>query len=167
MASTDVPALDTNGLTAILNSIDTAIHTSTSGSRLFSISAPSNQTGTGSPTDVMLGLNKTFVPSLTGNIVFAFTAAAGNTSDGSGAVTIMTGTGTPPSNGASSTGTARSTRLYWYVGSGGNGQVPVTAIGAVSGLTVGSTYWVDIAFQNAGVGGTLALTGATLVIAEI
>lgn len=117
--------------------------------------APSNPTGTTSATAVMGGLGTTckFTPLTTGKFILSFvgTMQNGTALDG-GRVQGAYGTGMAPANGDAFTGTAFTAGASQSDGAG-TVKIPFTQIGVVSGLTIGTTYWMDIQFW--------AVTGGT------
>lgn len=128
-------------------------------------SNPSNPSGTVSASAVMLGLAGTITPTATGNVLFMARYDVQNGTASDGCVTqIQTGTGTAPTNGAASTGTAV----------GGPSQltestavalVPGSLIGYQTGLTLNTALWFDVSLR-AVTGGTCQASNFTLIAIE-
>jgi len=78
---------------------------------------------------------------------------------------IRYGTGTPPTNGVALTGTASGTGLQSVNGAGGTPTVPVTLLSTITGLTQGTTYWIDLAYA-ALTGGTVTLNTVDVLVTE-
>lgn len=78
---------------------------------------------------------------------------------------ISFGTGASPTNGAALTGT-QSGALPTFTGLTGLLSVPLALQTAVTGLTIGTTYWVDLAAKAITVG-TASLTNLSLTIIEL
>lgn len=121
--------------------------------RVYS-SALSNPTGTTSSSDlVMMGLGGTLAltPKSTGRVRFTlagdgFVAAAGNDLT----LALRYGTGTAPANGAAVTGTAANTNVMRLTAPGNSYHVPFNTFAEISGLTIGTAYWFDLALQSQG-----------------
>ncbi len=110
----------------------------------------STVTGTTSGVGVMMGLAGTITPTKTGNIMIVVT---GNISQSSSCfVTLRTGTGTAPTNGAALAGTALgpSTRIDL---TGGN--MPFSNTGVLTGQTLNTARWIDLALVSSS--GTCAI----------
>ena len=115
-------------------------------------------TGTTSTTGVMMGLAGAITPAHSGNVllIVSGTLTNGTTGDGA-ALQIRYGTGTAPTNGATLTGTAVGNNI-----SDNNpvlNKIPFSVQAVVTGLTVGTAYWVDV--------GLAAVTGGTASIATV
>ena len=110
---------------------------------------PANTTGINTTTVEMLGYGATvtFKPSVTGNIKVNVTGVALGTAQNNATLQLRYGTGAAPANGTAATGTQivgftlinfpASGNLYFLQG-------------IATGLTVGTTYWFDIAIGSAG-----------------
>src|SRR5229473_2663960 len=83
-------------------------------------------------------------------------APTGTTSDGA-SLQIRYGTGTAPANGAALTGTAVGNNIA--DNNPVTNKIPFSVQAIVSGLTVGTAYWVDV--------GLAAITGGTASIATV
>lgn len=170
---------DGNQPTAILEVIDTATNFVLSAPTLHAnqeiglknpvaTATPGNPTGTTSTTDVMMGLGSTvvFTPSTTGRVLVLCSVVAKQTTSGDGcSVTMYRGTGSAPANAAAVTGTQT-----------GGGKT-LTAIAAnqtdtmalfavVSGLTIGTQYWLDLAV-HAVTGGTASVSSISFLMLEL
>jgi hypothetical protein len=114
-------------------------------------------TGTTSTSDVMMGLGASFTitPATTGKVAIVIagqcTASVGGNAFGG---TLRYGTGTAPANGAAATGTTVGNGFGGYSTTGGD-SVPCTVTGIISGLAVGTTYWIDLGLHS-GSGSSMA-----------
>lgn len=138
---------------------------------LFSYQAsPSDPTGTTSTTGVMMGLAGTFTPMKSGKLMIVISGNIANGTAGDGATaTIRYGTGTAPTNGASLTGSAAGNiskivnpLLALLVP--GSGNFNCNAI--VSGLSLSTAYWIDIAAARV-TGGTATVSGISISVIEL
>lgn len=131
---------------------------------------PSNPSGTTSSTGLMMGLNASITPNKSGCIGMFIQGSVANTLLGNGAIIQMRyGTGTAPTNGAALTGTtigAQSvmanpslTLLVPGIGTFG-------CNGVVTGLTLGTTYWVDVSLARL-TGGTATITNVSVTLFEL
>lgn len=130
------------------------------------LSTPQNPTGTTSTAGVMMGLNVAITPQVTGNIHVTVCGSIANNTTGDGeTVRIRMGTGTAPTNGAALTGTAYgSLQADTAVTSSLKHPFSVTAL--VTGLTVGTAYWIDIEVA-AVTGGTATATSVAVSAFEL
>lgn len=122
---------------------------------------PGNQTGTGSTAAlVMLGLAAAITPAFSGRLLIVISGNGQSTvaADG-GELAIFTGTGTAPTNGAAQTGSQRSQLLVMQEGGAGTAQMPFSINAVVTGLTIGTALWIDLAFA--------AVTGGTFTIQQV
>jgi hypothetical protein len=127
---------------------------------------PSNPTGTASTAAfVMMGLANGFTPTTTGALVLQVSGYFSNSSSGDGCATeIRFGTGSAPGNGAALTGSLLGSFVLGT--SEGNGAtLPFSHVGYVSGLTLNTTYWWDIAAE-AQTGGTCTPSNISMVAIE-
>lgn len=106
-------------------------------------------TGTSSTTAVMMGLAATIAPTSTRLLV----TISGNTrvSVGTAACTwqVAFGTGGPPANGAAATGTTVGS-TQTELNPSANIDCPFSKTVIITGLTGGTTYWVDLQFKAVG-----------------
>ena len=127
---------------------------------------PTNPTGTTSTTGVMAGIGSTvaFVPAKTGVMFIMISGEGVNSAGGNGYKSdIRYGTGTAPTNGSALSGTIVGQSIS---GVNGTAKTPFALQGTAVGLTVGTTYWLDIG-QYAITAGTATLTNITVTIIEI
>jgi hypothetical protein len=124
-------------------------------------------TGTASATSVMAGLGVQITPSVTGRMLLLCSGcmASGTTNDG-GKVQFSFGTGAPPSNGGTLTGTQSGTVITLTNDIAGAGKFGFSMMEWVTTFTPGVTYWVDLAFA-AITGGTFSLTDVTIIVLEL
>ncbi len=138
---------------------------------------PSDPTGTTSSTGKMMGLGSsvTITPSKSGTIMIVISGSENNTTGGNGgSMQICYGTGTAPTNGANPAGTAVG-NLAIGSPSDPNGAnnashhetIPMTCNAIVSGLTVGTTYWIDIKVAVIGGAGTSKIQGISVSAIEL
>ncbi len=118
-----------------------------------------------SATMVMMGMGATakFAPKVTGrcNLAWQLVESAG-TGERVNAQ-IFTGTGTAPSSGAATTGTSRGISYCQTQAATFLYTLAPTAI--VTGLTIGTTYWIDIGLQSVS-GATITSSNAQLLYQE-
>jgi hypothetical protein len=100
------------------------------------------------PAPTMLGLAGSVTPQASGKCFVVIAGVALNTTSGGGPVNISGyyGTGTAPAAGAGTSGTQFSISQH-IVTSTPASQVGFTVMGIVSGLTLGTTYWFDLAIS--------------------
>lgn len=119
-----------------------------------------NPTGTTSTTAVMMGLAGAITPKASGNVLLYLNGDLGNNTAGDGAnVNLRYGTGTAPTNGAASTGTTCAGPQKLINNPSTTFRLPFSLTCVATGLTVGTTYWIDAAI--------LATTGGTASIADV
>ena len=127
---------------------------------------PADPTGTASTTFVMCGTAMTFTPAKSGKIrIHVSFINTNNTVTDGVQVKVKYGTGTAPVNGAAETGSQLGKNQYSAVLNAAmyvNGHM--TAY--VSGLTLSTAYWFDLA-QAAIVGGTAGVQFINCVIEEL
>jgi len=132
---------------------------------------PSNPTGNSSTSAYkMMGLGADvshpckITPAATGRIRFTIIANGGNTSGADyGSFELYYGSGTAPANAASVTGTEIGGP--WIGQANVVGTNPLNAEAIVTGLTVGTAYWFDLAAE-AGTAGTTALSSVSCLAQE-
>ncbi len=138
----------------------------TSGATLTIIGAPAfyqsgnlNPTGTTSTTGLMMGLAGAITPVLYGKVFVTICGTIANNTIGDGTkVQIRYGTGSAPANAAALTGTTIGP-LQTYVNSVATVTVPFSVSGVITGLTLGTAYWIDV--------GLAAITGGTATITNV
>lgn len=106
-------------------------------------SAVASPTGTNSGTPTMMGLAGSFTAMTTGQFLLIVTLTVlGNNS---GVYQIQYGTGSAPANGAAVVGTAAGQPLAPNADiANASAANAITLVGIVTGLVVGTTYWLDI-----------------------
>jgi hypothetical protein len=103
-------------------------------------------------------------PATTGRVLVTVTGLVSN-GTASHATTIQPyyGSGTPPVNQAATAGTALGASAVYLQLIGGSGQ-SFTQNAIITGLTVGTAYWVDLgAFDNVG---TSTMTAVSITLTE-
>lgn len=127
-------------------------------------------TGTTSTTGVMMGLAAAITPAATvgtGNLLInvcgdCFNATA--IADG-GTITIRYGTGTAPANAAALTGTVVGGAVIFVQATSAE-RHPFALNAVVTGLTLGTAYWIDVSLA-ALTGGTATIENVSVSIIEI
>jgi hypothetical protein len=127
---------------------------------------PVSPTNTTSTTGAMMGLGvgHTLTPTATGKVFVAFdgtltNAIASKTSNAQ----IRYGTGTPPANGAATSGTA----VGGIGAANGNAAVevcPFSAKAVLTGLVIGTPIWFDLCLWTDSGGGAVILQTTTTAI---
>lgn len=133
-------------------------------------SSPANPTGTTDTTGKMMGLAGSITPAQTGRIMITIcgnisnsTAAAG---DGAKAQ-IRYGTGSAPANAGALTGTTAGPQVSMLLERAtASDPFPFSLTAIVTGLTVGTAYWIDIALA-AVAAGTGIITNLGISAVEI
>lgn len=129
-------------------------------------STPSDPSTTTSTTGVMMGINSTITPVKSGKILIIISGDTDNSTNSRGTVIgLRVGTGTPPVNGSSLTGTSYGGLKNFFQ----NNSVvrsPFTLNSIVSSLTIGNTYWVDISLA-AVTSGTARVRNISVSITEL
>ena len=115
--------------------------------------------GTTSTTLVMAGYGQTFTPSKTGRVLIILLANVNNNTAGDGVQAVLSyGTGTPPAaNGALAGTQVGGTAKETSAAASASNEVALAVV--LTGLTVGTTYWLDVAYA--------AITGGTATISII
>lgn len=131
-------------------------------------STPANPFGTANTTGVMMGLAGSITPIKSGNVLILITGSLSNNTASDGAKgQIRYGTGAAPTNGAALTGTAVGNQPRALNNASTAALVtPVAFAAIVTGLTLGTAYWIDIALA-AITGGTATLSDVTMDILEL
>jgi hypothetical protein len=137
------------------------------------MTTPSNQTGISGATGaaVMLGLGgatgpATLTPVFSGRVRYTLTGSVvvGTANDGV-TLTCSHGTGTAPANNAALTGTQDGAGVSFVNAASTTEKVPFSCTGVVTGLTLSTAVWFDLAVLNI-TGGTATITGATFTASE-
>jgi len=113
-------------------------------------STPADPTGTGSPTQVMMGLAGSITPVKSGKVLVVISGALNHSAGGTQTtIQIRYGTGSAPANGAAATGTTAGAALVTANANGGTPQsFVVNAV--LSGLTLSTAHWLDLGLATAG-----------------
>jgi len=124
--------------------------------------SPSNPTGTTSTTGLMMGLSSgatKITPTSSGKYLITVTGMIGNSTLADGAsVQLRYGSGNGPANAAALTGTTVGV-LKNMIASTAAGKQGFALTGLVTGLTVGTGYYIDV--------GLKAVTGGTATIYDL
>lgn len=120
--------------------------------------SPSNPTGTGNVTGLMMGLGTTckITPVYSGRVHLQFQGSMSNTTSlASVTVQVRYGTGTAPANASAITGTAIGSAVTGWVPTA-SGILPFGGIGGViTGLSAGTAYWFDVSVAVSSGTGTI------------
>jgi hypothetical protein len=137
-----------------------------SAARNLLYSTPANPAGTSSTTGVMMGLAILYTPKSTGRVKVTLAGLLANNTAGDGATAnLQYGTGAAPANGAAPAGTAAGNVVTET--SPAAGQTNAVVLQAViSGLTVGTQYWLDVLLA-AVTGGTASISNIAVTIEEL
>jgi hypothetical protein len=115
----------------------------------------------------MVGCAFSFTPSFSGNITIGSSAYCSNAT-GSG-VTITTfwnyGTGTAPTANAAATGTSIGLGIAERIQAGLSSALGL-GTASVTGLSVGTTYWLDIQCNSDNLGGTASISNVNATVSE-
>lgn len=130
---------------------------------------PGNPTGRAG-TAVMMGIGSTctITPEVSGEIQISLVGDLGTnaTAGTTMVVQLRYGSGTAPVNGAAVTGTAAGSAVTLLLTSYTSGdRYPFSCVGHVSGLTVGTAYWIDISLSASG-GGTGTSQNLSMTVRE-
>jgi hypothetical protein len=128
--------------------------------------SPSNPSGTTSTTLIMMGLGVagagggwSFTPRGSGNVLLVASGAISNNTTADGAAAQLSyGTGAAPANAAALAGTQIGT-LPVFTALTGLLTVPFSLQAIATGLTLGTTYWFDLALK--------AVTAGTASVATV
>ena len=129
-------------------------------------STPGNPTGTTSTTAVMMGLAGSIKLQGSGRILIVLSGDISNNTTADGVTSQLSyGTGAAPANGAALTGTQVG-NIVSFTALTGVLTVPLAQQAIVSGLIVGTTYWIDAAVK-AVTGGTASILNLSLSVVEL
>lgn len=129
--------------------------------------SPANPTGTTSTTGKMMGLKGNLSPTSSGAYLIIISGYIINTrANTSGSIQIYTGTGSAPNNAATLTGTTQGTELTATVATANSEDVPFSVNAVVTGLTVGTTYWLDISLASSNAAGTASVKSLSVSAIE-
>lgn len=130
-------------------------------------SSPATTGTSTSTTFTMLGAAGSITPKATGVILIVINGDGRNATAADGyKVQISYGTGSAPTNGAALTGTQVGGAVTCSRAQAAAGQVPFSTNAIVTGLTVGTAYWIDLAFATV-VGGTATIADISLSVIEL
>jgi hypothetical protein len=138
------------------------------GGGVLSVSTPADPTGTTDTTGKMAGLAVSFTPATTGRVAINISGNATNSgaTAGQGAkAQIRYGTSTAPTNGAALTGTTVGAMVTATLMRNTADLIPISLVGVITGLTLGTAYWLDLA-EVALTSGTGQLKNLTVAIEE-
>lgn len=129
-------------------------------------STPADPTGTTSLTGVMMGLAGAITPRVTGKLLILISGDIDNDTITDGVqIQLRYGTGAAPTNGAALTGTVAGGLVKFTLALAAQ-KAPAAAQAIVSGLTVGTAYWIDIGLA-AITGGTASMNDISLTVFEL
>ena len=132
--------------------------------------APSNPTGTTNTVAlVMMGLGSTatVTPATSGKLLIIISGNIFNNGINNGAkLRLMTGTGTAPTNGAALIGTAGGGIITITKAYAASALYPFSTQAIVTGLTVGTAVWIDLAV-GAITGGTGTVNNLSISVVEL
>jgi hypothetical protein len=116
-----------------------------------------------------LGSTCAFTPGATGKVLVTV-AGVFTTATGSVNMTIAGryGTGTAPANGAADTGTAFGSSAapsFHPPGTAVNGAFTVT--GLITGLTVGTAYWLDLSVKTSNASDAASVSNLSVTVVEL
>lgn len=125
-------------------------------------------TGTASSTSVMMGLAGSITPAFSGVFHVSISGSLSNTTALKEALALLYyGSGTAPSNGAAATGTQIGNEALFSSANTTNASAPFTCQGIISGLTVGTTYWLDGALSTNSTAGTASMQNVIISAYEL
>jgi len=96
---------------------------------------------TGTAGGIMMGIAGSITPTKSGNVLVVGNGSESPSNSNGCTVGMRYGTGTAPVNGAAATGTAIG--IGEFLNPGVSLNSPFSAGGVVTGLSVGTTYWID------------------------
>ena len=118
------------------------------GAATSTTSTPIDPIGTTSTVGLMMGLSGSITPSSSGKVLVIISGDMKNSAQFDGcSVKIRMGTGTAPANGAALTGTAYGSSVRGRCASSDQ-LLPFSVQTIVSGLTLGTAYWIDLALAS-------------------
>lgn len=129
---------------------------------------PGNPTGTTSTTLVMMGLDKTYTPQSSGNVLVVITGNAG-TATAAEAFTVggRYGTGTAPANGQAVTGSRINQFADSVLTAPVAGAYTAFAFTGILNLTPGTEYWFDLALATGSSADKAAIHNISMAITEL
>jgi hypothetical protein len=123
--------------------------------------------GTVSTGGVMAGLAGSITPGATGRILITVCGYLSSSLAGAftGVGLIRYGTGTAPAHGAALTGTAVGAQSLGH-STTANFTLPFSISAVVTGLTLGTAYWLDVVYASNSASSTAKLSNATICAME-
>ena len=172
LASTlTIPNINVTGVLPILDQAGDILITATGrlvGAPPNNTAIPQNPTGTSdSKAQDMMGLNVTFTPATTGNYLFRFNYTMSNSASGSASAYMYIGTGAAPANAAAVPVGAIDVAGPQHTILLAAGQAYGFLSGYVSGLTLSTTYWLDMAVTVPSGGGTASPLNVVVQAIEV
>ncbi|NND63404.1 MAG: hypothetical protein HKN48_09445, partial [Flavobacteriaceae bacterium] len=147
---------------------NTGVITNTNSSKSNYHVVKPNPGSTNSSTVTMVGLAGAITPNSGTKVMIIISgdiAQSGN--DGNSTLQLYYGTGSAPSNGASVTGTTAGGNIHIeFKGTGSQIKYPFTTNAIISGLTPGTTYWMDLGTTNTG-GNTVNINNVSISALEL
>jgi hypothetical protein len=166
-SAVSVTGTGTSGQVLISNgaSADPTFQTFTGTSFAVYSAKPTNPTGTSSGSAVMMGLAGSITPAVTGRLVITMNGNyANNTLGGGTFIQLRYGTGSAPTNGAAATGTTLGAEISNSQDVANDNNV-FSLTGLVTGLSVGTAYWLDLGLRVST--GASNMTNITITAFEI
>lgn len=129
-------------------------------------STPADPTGNATGTATMMGLAGSFTPVRSGNVFMVISGTVQNNTNADGAnVQLSYGTGSAPANAATLTGTQVGTAFQCSQATATT-EVAFIVHFVVTGLTLNTAYWYDLALKDV-TGGTAAAKRITMSVFEL
>ncbi len=130
-------------------------------------STPADPANTTSTSGAMAGLAGSFTPTATGKVLILISGDIRNSGNNDGAkAQIRYGTGAAPSNAAALTGSAVGGAVQYLNTSNNTVRTPFALNAVVTGLTIGTAYWLDIG-QYAVTAGTASISNVSISAIEV
>lgn len=130
-------------------------------------SSPVNPTGTTSTAGVMMGLAGALTPRVTGRVKIVINGYMSESVGVRGVTAqIRYGTGTAPANGAALTGTTAGGSINMFQ-TAATQLFPFSCNAIVSGLTLGTAIWIDLAVARVGASGTGSVLNISITAFEL
>jgi hypothetical protein len=107
-------------------------------------------TGTISASTVMMGIGLTITPLSSRIFVLGYGVYRSSSTSATTRIDLRRGTGSAPTNGAAATGTTIGAPLQTLLTGNTGRNIPFSIAGIVTGLTPGTTYWLDFGLQADG-----------------
>lgn len=163
--SNTLGSVDSSGLVLTGPTIRQAETIAVRPQKVTTLSTPLNPTGSANTSGLMMGLAQAITPQVTGNIHVTVCGSIANTTGNGSTVQIRMGTGTAPTNGAANTGTAYGS-LQADTSVTTSLKHPFCCTALVTGLTVGTAYWIDVSVA-AVTAGTATITSVAVSAFEL